>query len=352
MKHILTCCFLLLSHQGFAQFSKYKSRTKFNNSRGETNTPSINIPNTPSRASSGNTDAFGRSNAQGTSAIKKDKNYVNLNPETAFGPEVITSFNFPDTSLTDLTKQMQKLTGINLILDKEVKGKVSILAPSPITVGDAWKAYLTALEMNGLTLVQSGSFWKVVSTRDIRYTPTKIYTGNYTPNTDNYVMRIIPLKNIESSDVMRSFRPFMSRYGRILDIKQTNTLIVQDTGSNINRLVRLVKFIDVPGYDETLQIIPVKHSSAQEIAKLLDDILKGGSSSRGRTSSKSKFSGSSGGQDISRIIAEPRTNTIIAMANAQGAKRLKELIRKLDVKNSRLRCVSWFFLSRQNHIRR
>jgi general secretion pathway protein D len=336
MKRLLTCTLLILALPSFAQFSKYKSRTKFNNARGENaegKAPSINIPDTPSRSErSNNTDAFGRSTSQGTSAIRKDKNYVNLNPETAFGPEVITSFNFPDTSLTDLTKQMQKLTGINLILDKEVKGKVSILAPSPITVGDAWKAYLTALEMNGLTLVQSGSFWKVVSTRDIRYTPTKIYTGNYTPNTDNYVMRIIPLKNIDSSDVMRSFRPFMSRYGRILDIKQTNTLIVQDTGSNINRLVRLVKFIDVPGHDETLQIIPVKHSSAQEIANLLDEILKGSSrgSSRG---SKSKFRGSQGSQDISRIIAEPRTNTIIAMANAQGAKRLRELILKLDVKD-------------------
>ena len=35
---------------------------------------------------------------------------------------------------------------------------------------------------------------------------------------------------------------------------------------------------------------------------------------------------------ISRIIAEPRTNSIIAMANADGARELKDLINKLDVK--------------------
>lgn len=333
---LLFTCLILASLPAYGQFSKYKARTKFNQNTATEEggqVPQIEVP-APS-ASSDSQDVFGRSTSPGSSIIKKDKNYVNLNPETAFGPEVITSFNFPDTSLTDLTKQMQKLTGINLILDKEVKGKVSILAPSPITVGDAWKAYLTALEMNGLTLVQSGSFWKVVSTRDIRYTPTKIYTGNFTPKTDNYVMRIIPLKNIDSSDVMRSFRPFMSRYGRILDIKQTNTLIVQDTGSNINRLVRLVKFIDVPGHEETLQIIPVNYSSAQEIANLLDEILK--SNSRGGRRGGAKGApggGSTGNQDISRIIAEPRTNTIIAMANEQGAKRLRELIKKLDVKEA------------------
>ncbi len=324
---------LTLSQSLMAQgFDSYKGRTKFsqNNTKSSTNLIKKNGPKTINLGNSGTTDAFGRGTGINTvKDAKKDKTYVNLNPETAFGPEVITNFNFPDTSLEDLTKHMQKLTGIKLIMDgKGLKGKVSIISPSPITVGDAWKSYLTALEMNGFSLVNSGNFYKIVATRDIRYTPTKIYTGNYTPNTDNYVMRILPLKNIDSTEVTRSFRPFMSRYGRIIDIKQTNTIIVQDTGTNINRLTRLIKFIDVPGYEETLQIIPVKNSSAQEIAKLLDQILKGNS-----TNTKFKSSRATKGENISKIIAEPRTNTIIAMANGDGAKQLRDLIKKLDVKN-------------------
>ena len=324
---------LTLSQSLMAQgFDSYKGRTKFsqNNTKSSTNLIKKNGSKTINLGNSGTTDAFGRGTGINTvKDAKKDKTYVNLNPETAFGPEVITNFNFPDTSLEDLTKHMQKLTGIKLIMDgKGLKGKVSIISPSPITVGDAWKSYLTALEMNGFSLVNSGNFYKIVATRDIRYTPTKIYTGNYTPNTDNYVMRILPLKNIDSTEVTRSFRPFMSRYGRIIDIKQTNTIIVQDTGTNINRLTRLIKFIDVPGYEETLQIIPVKNSSAQEIAKLLDQILKGKS-----TNTKFKSSRATKGENISKIIAEPRTNTIIAMANGDGAKQLRDLIKKLDVKN-------------------
>lgn len=324
----------LLAHEvTMAQsFDNYKGRTKFNRSKkSATNlvkkddqTPVIDL------SKSGKSDAFGRGTGiNSVQDAKKDKAFVNLNVETAFGPEVVTNFDFPDVTLEELTKQMQKLTGINLIMDgKGLKGKISITAPTPITMGDAWKAYLTALEVNGFALVNSGNFYKIVPTRDIRYTPTKIYTGNYTPNTDNYVMRILPLKNIDSTEVTRSFRPFMSRYGRIIDIKQTNTIIVQDTGTNINRLVRLTKFIDVPGYDETLQIIPVKNSSAQEIAKLLDQILKGQSGGGKFKSSRTKK-----GENISKIIAEPRTNTIIAMANADGAKQLRDLIEKLDVKN-------------------
>jgi general secretion pathway protein D len=346
----------LTANDTFAQFKKYRSRSKYNPSQRNA-APEAAAAEDEEFADeemleeemadagdevedvgeSQDTQTFGtRSKAFGFTGSKTNSKYVNLNPETAFGPEIVESFDFPDTDIMELTKHMQKLTGINLILDKDVKGKVSIVAPTAITVGDAWKAYLTALNMSGYTLVKSGAFYKVINARDIRYTPTKIYTGSYTPNTDNYIMKVIALKNISASELARNFRPFMTRYGRIIDIKQTNTIIVADTGTNINRLVKLVTFLDVPGHEESLQIIKVRNSSAQEIAKLLDSILKGG---KGSSRSSSRRSGSSGGsssgaagQNISKIIAEPRTNSIIAMANATGAKQLRDLIRKLDVK--------------------
>lgn len=376
----LIIAILLMVPDAQAQFNKYRSRTRFNPADGTTppapqKPVDLQVPDTammspedaatveeargaPAEAASAladnladdeddpvtedeaNIETFGKRVPSPPQVDAKAKaKYVNLNPETAFGPEVVQSFDFPDTDIMELTRHMQKLTGINLILDKDVKGKVSIIAPTPITVGDAWKAYLTALNMAGYTLVKSGAFYKVLNSRDIRYTPTKIYTGNYTPDTENYVMRVIALKNVSAAEIARNFRPFMSRYGRIIDIKQTNTVIMADTGTNINRLVKMVKFLDVPGHEETLQIVRVKNSSAQEIAKLLDSILKGstgGSSSRPGGAATPRFAGASNESNstatISRIIAEPRTNSIIAMANADGAKQLRELIGKLDVK--------------------
>ena len=297
--------------------------------------PSPPPPPVPTKAQALRKDSFGRSSGGPQISIegKKNNKYVNLNPETAFGPEVVTNFEFKNVALSELTEQMQKLTGINMIIDKPLKGNVTITAPKAITVGEAWKAYLTALNMNGYSLVKTGSFYKVVQIRDIRYTPTKIYTGNYTPDTESYVMRIISLKNISSTELARSFRSFMSRHGRIIPITQTNTIIAQDTGENINRLVRLIKFVDVPGHEESLQIIPIKFASAQEIAKLLDQILSGDGRRR-RPPVRRRGRGRNQSQDISKIIAEPRTNSIIAMANADGSKQLKALIAKLDVESA------------------
>lgn len=376
--NVLTATLLLsltgLSPEVHAQFEKFKSSTKFHNpSENEEeelfsdDSEEIAIPNTgksatsllnesseisdnydtadyedasdtPSRAEAptqrarGKTDTFGRTTTPAAPS-KNDKKFVNLNPETAFGPEVVTSFDFPNVSILDLTKHMQKLTGLNLILDKDIKGKISISSPTPITIGDAWKAYLQALSINGYSLVKSGAFYTIVNNRDIRYSPTTMYTGSYTPNTENYVMQIIPLKYVNSREVSNSFRPFMSRYGRIIEIRQTNTVIVQETGTHINRLMKLIKFIDIPGHEESLQIIKVRNSSAQELANLLDKILKGNTpNAANRPASAAVATGSTSQSNISRIIAEPRTNSIIAMANSEGAKELKSLIQKLDVK--------------------
>lgn len=261
---------------------------------------------------------------------KKNPKHVTLNPETAFGPEVVTSFDFPNIDILELTKHMQKLTGLNLILDKDVKGKISILAPSPITVGEAWKAYLTALNVNNLTLIKTGSFYKIVQARDARYYDTSIYMGEYTPDTENYVMRIVKLKNVDAKQISQSFRMFSSRHGRIIEIVQTNSVIILDTGTMVNRLVKMINFIDVPGHEETLQIIQVKNSSADEIAKMLSTIL---SNKPGDMRFRANPAKTSQIADISKIIAEPRTNSIIAMANQEGAKQLRSLIEKLDVQS-------------------
>ena len=378
MGPVLFVAILIAHNPAFGQFNKYRSKTRFSPDKqaspqprmDETSVPDVDTMTAEDAAAAlkaaekleketqssdseesdnesafsgdedddANQETFGDRPAPKQNAEPKSNKYVNLNPETAFGPEIVESFDFPDTDIMEITKHMQKLTGINLILDKDVKGKVSIIAPTPITVGDAWKAYLAALNMAGYSLIKTGAFYKVINARDIRYTPTKIYTGNYTPDTENYLMRVISLKHVSAAEIARNFRPFMSRYGRLIDIKQTNTIIIADTGSNINRLAKMVKFLDVAGHEESLQIVKVKNSSAQEIAKLLDNILKGGASgAAGRPGAATpRFTGAAGGESsqssISRIIAEPRTNSIIAMANEDGARQLRDLISKLDVK--------------------
>ena len=93
------------------------------------------------------------------------------------------------------------MTGKNFILDKEVKGKITVISNSPITVGEAWKVFLTALDINGFALVPSGKYLRISRQRDARDKQLKTYTGDFSPDTDALITRVFQLKYISSEEV-------------------------------------------------------------------------------------------------------------------------------------------------------
>ncbi len=270
---------------------------------------------------------------------------VKVDDETAEGSkEIVTDFNFPDADILDIAKTLGKLTGKNFILDKDVKGKITIISNSPITVGEAWKVFLTALDINGFALIPSGKYLRIARQRDARDKQLKTYTGDFSPDTDALITRVFPLKYISAEEVARTFRSFMPANSRIIPYEQTNTVIVTDTGSNISKLSKMLDILDVEGYDAGIEVVPVKYASAAELSKLIDALIPGtstGSPSGGGGPGVPRFGGASGrfnarrtkeGGIINTIIADERTNTLIVHANTRGADQVRELVAKLDQK--------------------
>jgi general secretion pathway protein D len=265
---------------------------------------------------------------------------VAINTETGEGSkEVVTDFNFPDADIMDIAKALGKLTGKNFILDKDVKGRITIISNSPITVGDAWKAFLTALDINGFALIPSGKYIRIARQRDARDKQLKTYTGEFSPDTDALITRVFPLKYINAEEVARTFRSFMPANSRIIPYEQTNTVIVTDTGSNIAKLNKMLEILDVEGYDAGIEVISVKFASATELSKLIDQLLPGTGGAAGAPGGAPRFGGNrfsarrtKEGGIINTIIADDRTNNLIVHANSKGAGQVRELVAKLDQK--------------------
>jgi general secretion pathway protein D len=271
---------------------------------------------------------------------------LHIDNETAEGSkDIITDFNFPDADILDIARTLGKLTGKNFILDKDVKGKITIISNSPITVGEAWKVFLTALDINGFALIPSGKYLRIARQRDARDKQLKTYTGEFSPDTDALITRVFPLKYISSEEVARTFRSFMPANARIIPYDQTNTVIVTDTGSNISKLAKMLEILDVEGYDAGIEVVPVKFASAAELSKLIDGLIPGTGAGGpgGPGGGMPRFGGGAAGRFSARrtkeggiintIIADERTNTLIVHANSKGADQVRTLVTKLDQKN-------------------
>ena len=258
--------------------------------------------------------------------------------------EVITDFNFPDADIMDIAKTLGKLTGKNFILDKEVKGRVSIISNSPITVSDAWRAFLTSLDMNGLAIVPTGQYLRIMRQNDAKGKNVRLYSHMRAPNTDALVTKIFKIKYISAKELENVIRTYANMGARIYGFEQTNTLIITDTGSNIEKIAKMIAFLDVEGFDAGIEVIPVKYASAVELQKLIDSLLPGtpqnlpgrpGFGSAGGSGGRSGTFGArrtKQGGFVNTIIPDERTNTLIVHANPKGVEEVRELVTRLDRK--------------------
>ena len=157
------------------------------------------------------------------------------------------------------------------------------------------------------------------------------------------ITKIIHLKHITAETVQQQLRLLTSSYGEMAPFSSTNSLIISDFGANIDRIMKILNQLDVPGFEEQLEVIGVRYAKAKDIADLIDKVINKGekkpSSGGGFSSGVPRFSsgasrGSSGQQGASyfMVFPEDRTNSLIVVGNRAGINRVKKLISQLDFK--------------------
>jgi general secretion pathway protein D len=266
----------------------------------------------------------------------------------ANGKDIVENFDYPDAEILDVAKAIAKLTGKNFIYNpQDIKGRISVVSQTPITVQDAWNAFLTALNLKGFALVPSGKYLRIERIANAKEKQTPIVSEKQMPNNDEFITRVVPLRYIDATEFESAFRLWMPREARMQAYAQTNTVIITDTATHINRMVELINLLDVAGYQESLVVMPIRNAAAKDIAKLIEQILnesRGSTASTGfgmpprpgmygapATSTGTRH-GRSGGSSISKIIADDRTNSLIVKANAAGIQEIRTLVRRLDSK--------------------
>ena len=256
-------------------------------------------------------------------------------------PDLIDSFDYPNADISDIVKAISELTGKNFIIDPGVRGKITIVAPTQITVAEAYKAFLSALAMNNFTIVPSGKFLKIVPVRTAARSNIETYSGAYYPDADVMITRIAKLKHISAEEVNKNLRFLPTKDGEMNAYAPTNSLIITDYGSNIDRIMKILRELDQPGFEEQLAVIPVRYAKAKEIADLIMQIInkesKGSGGAQGgfnagvpRFRPPSARAGTP--EEYSMVAPDERTNAIIVLGNKTGIQKVRELIKKLDYK--------------------
>ena len=100
------------------------------------------------------------------------QNHKNKTPEgdkqassKKLNPSQPVSIDFNNVDINVLIKFISEMTGKNFVVDQRVKGKVTIISPSKISVAEAYRVFESVLEVHGYTTVKSGKIIKIVPAR-------------------------------------------------------------------------------------------------------------------------------------------------------------------------------------------
>ena len=236
----------------------------------------------------------------------------------------MVSIDFSDVDINVFIKFISELTGKNFIVDRRVKGNVTIISPSKISVQEAYMVFESVLNINGFSTVEAGRVIKIIPSPDAKSQNIDTGVGKSGDIArDRLVTRIIPLKFADASEIKRLLTPLVSKGSIILSYNDTNTLIITDTLSNIQRLLKIVYAVDVMGIGKRISVIPVEHADASKLVKNLTGIFTARSRGEKRKTDPDL---------VVKFVADERTNSVVVLASEVETDRVKQLVALLDKK--------------------
>ncbi|MEJ2745703.1 MAG: secretin N-terminal domain-containing protein, partial [bacterium] len=183
------------------------------------------------------------------------------------------------------------------------------------------------------------NFIKIMPRRDAIRSPVDFESAEGVADRapeDTLVTQVVPLQYAALSDVQKLVSTLCGRDASVIPYPPTNTLIISDTISNLDRLMKIIKEVDIPALESTITVVPCQYAAASLLAEEVLAIVtqKGAAPARpaprrGRRSRR-RAPQPAAAEDAIKLFADERTNALIIVASPEDTERVLALVEELD----------------------
>ena len=224
-----------------------------------------------------------------------------------------TTPNFREADIRKIVEAVSEVTGKTFILDPRVTAKVTILSKTPLSADAFYEAFLSILEVHGYVAITVGDVVKVVPDASSRQKPTLLSTDG--AGADDMVTQVVKVQNIGAAQLVPILRPLIPQYGHLAAHPGSNMLIISDRRQNLERMLSIIRRIDLSNDDE-IEVVPLQHASSGEVVRVLTALTQ--------------TPRADGMPVTTSLVADARTNSILIGGDKKGRLRLRVLIAHLD----------------------
>ena len=221
------------------------------------------------------------------------------------------TLNLKAADIAVLVQTVSEITGKSFIVDPRVEGRVTVISSKPQSADEIYETFLSVLRVHGFAAVSAGSMIKIVPDAVAAQDGS---VGNGGGGPDALVTRLIPLKHVSADEVVKLLRPLAPQQATFTANPGSNSILISDRAGNVARLMELIARMDT-ATDAEVEVIPLRHASAAEVARTLASLEGGGTPAPANGA---------------KLIADERTNSVLLSGERAGRLRLRSLIAHLD----------------------
>ncbi|WP_019342776.1 type II secretion system secretin GspD [Stutzerimonas stutzeri] len=224
------------------------------------------------------------------------------------------TINLKDADIRAFVDQISQLTGQTFIVDPRVKGQVSVVSSTTLSLDEVYQLFLSVMATHGYSVLTQGEVARIVPNAE-----AKSEAGGGPTGGDLLETRVIQVQHTSATELIPLIRPLVPQYGHLAAVSSANALIISDRSANIARIEDLVRQLDQAQNDD-YAVVNLQYGWAVDIAEVLRNTLARG-----------EAKDTAGAQ----IIADSRTNRLIFTGPELARQKLASLAKTLDTPNTR-----------------
>lgn len=263
-------------------------------------------------------------------------------------------FSFESKNLVDLINEVAAKKEVNVILPQAaaemdtIKQQKITYKPDEnieIPIDEAWDIIKIYLELSGYSLYKKKDNLYAITTTGkkgdsgITREPLNLFSGVSPvdlPRTDSRIVYIFYLRNLKVPDKDGSPDPIgqilkdMSSVGAPdpIYLTRSNGIVIVDKSNVIASMVTLLSELDYTGYKEVIEVVPLYHVPAADVAKVFETLRKavGEESTSPFLRADTKVNTISYFAADTKIVPDIRNNQLILMGRESAVSRIIDFI--------------------------
>lgn len=236
----------------------------------------------------------------------------------------MVTMNMRDADIRTLIQWVADQTGKNMVVHKDVQGKVTVLSSKPVTKAEAYRVFLSVLQVHGFAAIETPEAVKILPAALATQSGVPV-SNNDRSSTNDLIVQTFKLSNVSATEVAQTLRPLVSKDAVITADAATNMVLVADHAATVNQLQDLVQRMDRSGGSE-VELVKLENANAKEIVASLSSLFPSGSGGAAAGNGQSL----AGGALPLSIAADDRSNSVLLSGDASKRAQAKRLIRQMD----------------------